>query len=168
MVTPQPDGATQGLEEYAQLKQQLFKRAQRAGGFLSAYLLLQQGSVVSTTLLHYKHSSLKGVCKEATDQGSCLQAAACSGLGCAVGYLYLKALVAAVDKYDGDTEVPLDRAREYQGPFRALVIGFTAYRSHSQPQSHHMSQTVPHMQGVFIRECCAGKHLPLAYCCHAA
>ncbi len=51
-------------------------------------------------------------------------------MGTAVGYLYLKALVAAVDRYNADTVVPLDLAREYQGPFKAVVLGFAAYRYH--------------------------------------
>jgi hypothetical protein len=40
--------AAESMEEYSQLKKQLLARAKRGAGFLSLYIFLQQGFVVST------------------------------------------------------------------------------------------------------------------------
>ena len=126
--TPSTSGAAESLGEYAELKKQLLARAQRAGGFVALYLFLSQGLVVSAvalTQLSVRLSTLTASC----DRLLHLQATICSSIGSTAGYLYLRLLIADVDKISADTEVPIFQAqRVMTQPLRALMYGNAAYR----------------------------------------
>ena len=79
--------------EYLELKQYLLRRTQRAGYFLTAYLLL----------------------------ASSAETAACAAVGGAASYLYMVLLCRDIDNLSPDDEVPMARANELPpGPQRAV------------------------------------------------
>lgn len=97
----------QSLEEYAELKDLLLKRTQRAGAFLAGYLFLTvSGPAALSTLV-----------------------------GTAGSYAYLRWLIHDMDGLSEDMVVPFRNARaQPAGPVQTLAFGFAAYRQALKPR----------------------------------
>ena len=141
----------ESLEEYAELKDLLLKRTQRAGAFLAGYLFLTVSGPVSTStcLWPFKISGIKvfrcthsghkilmdHILTEGPSAGilmmCCgLQAALSTLVGTAGSYAYLRWLIHDMDGLSEDMVVPFRDARaQPAGPVQTAALGFVAYRS---------------------------------------
>ncbi|BDA44045.1 hypothetical protein COCOBI_05-2290 [Coccomyxa sp. Obi] len=97
----------ESLEEYAELKDLLLKRTQRAGAFLAGYLFLTvSGTAALSTLV-----------------------------GTAGSYAYMRWLIHDMDGLSEDMVVPFRNARaQPAGPVQTLALGFAAYRQALKPR----------------------------------
>lgn len=128
----------QSLEEYAELKDLLLKRTQRAGAFLAGYLFLTVSGPVRTALcavdkdidvLCWQGTSISNL-ESRRNCGVCgLQAALSTLVGTAGSYAYLRWLIHDMDGLSEDMVVPFRSARaQPAGPVQTLTLGFAAYR----------------------------------------